>query len=498
MNIEKNNLKQKYTLYFYLSLLDKVKEPYKLIEHLADRYEKSRSLRLKTLVDKDIITEEQLEYIFNSNSIEENIFEGIYHSIQENDQEELLENNLDLNCLYLSNLVYEDRKKVLENLDSNNYDNSEFLDFDSTQCIMTQKDNKTFIVFRGTESFKDWFVNLKASQENLNGTKAHRGFSAEVNASLPHIRNFISKFHNSMAHDLVYSGHSLGGALATVLSIHEKPDNLVTFGAPKVSEGNKYRDHFASFRYERYVNENDFVRLVPFSIGNIFEYKHLNKSKVLESRTFNPLTSHSTTTYFKTLLEDTLLESSFEEFLMTELFNVQNFDDIKRLYSREYIELISEINVFNNKTENIELDTHKKYEEFFKKNFDISDKELETYNEILEGKRDTVPPAIRQEFMMRMHEKHFSPIVDKFKSHLDIYQKTQGLKNDDTGLLDKIFYAASVLGTFISQAVLKGDFDTMNTAINSYREEKDKQKLLTMERPQIDSQKINRILKPKT
>tara|TARA_B100000700_G_scaffold331687_1_gene467063 strand:+ start:4856 stop:6349 length:1494 start_codon:yes stop_codon:yes gene_type:complete len=483
------NHNKKHSMQFHMLLLKSIKDPFKLIEHFAEKYEKSRNFRLKDLLDKNIITEEKLEYIFNSNSLEENIFEGIYHSIQINDTESILEDNVDLNCLYLSNLSYENKETSLNKLESNHYENSKFLNFDSTQCIMTQKDNKTFIVFRGTESFKDWIVNLRASQKNLMGAKAHRGFAGEIEKALPHIKEFLNNFHNSMDNELVYSGHSLGGALATVLSIYEKPDNLVTFGSPKVTEGVKYRDHFATFRYERYVNESDFVRLVPFSIGNIFEYKHLKKSKILESRTFNPLTSHSTKTYFKTLLEDKLLESSFKEFFMTELFNVQNFDEIKNLYTKEYISLIGKLNNFLDSYKNNNMQTHKVYDEYFKKEFNIPEIEFNTYNEIIAGKRNNVPETIKQDFMLRMHQKHFSDIIDKFKSHLDIYQKTQGIKKDDSGVLDKIFYAASVLGTFISKAILDGDFKTLDTAIKSYQKEKNQ--IFTVENPKLEVAKIN-------
>lgn len=134
-------------------------------------------------------------------------------------------------------------------------------------------EEKLVVAFRGTESGEDIFTDLKITREKLplenlkeeDWPLIHSGFADQffsVNAKLD---DAIAK-----ADSVVFCGHSLGGALATVGSVYYgfkhpgKPVDCVTFGSPRVGDV-RFVDYFdkrvgCSLRY---VNDNDPIPCVP-------------------------------------------------------------------------------------------------------------------------------------------------------------------------------------------------------------------------------------------
>jgi hypothetical protein len=100
------------------------------------------------------------------------------------------------------------------------------------------------VAFRGSEiSYKDWFgTNFKFTFQTLsNGVKVHNGFYASLNSVHSQIHHYLNG--RIMSGWRIYiTGHSLGGALATVLMYtlqNEYPSHisqlyLFTYGAPPV------------------------------------------------------------------------------------------------------------------------------------------------------------------------------------------------------------------------------------------------------------------------
>jgi hypothetical protein len=126
------------------------------------------------------------------------------------------------------------------------------------------------VAFRGSEiSYKDWFgTNFKLKFRKLkDGVKVHSGFYKSLNSVYNQIHDYLNG--RIMSGWRIYiTGHSLGGALATVLMYtlqNEYPSHisqlyLFTYGAPPV--GN---DVFA----------NLFKRLMSYDvtiIGDFFSY----------------------------------------------------------------------------------------------------------------------------------------------------------------------------------------------------------------------------------
>eukprot|EP00929_Paragymnodinium_shiwhaense_P105998 TRINITY_DN71083_c0_g2_i1.p1 TRINITY_DN71083_c0_g2~~TRINITY_DN71083_c0_g2_i1.p1 ORF type:complete len:617 (-),score=102.37 TRINITY_DN71083_c0_g2_i1:93-1943(-) len=113
------------------------------------------------------------------------------------------------------------------------------------------------VVFRGTQmsSMKNWAVDADIVQVEmqlgLNGPTAlvHQGFLEALNRVLPRVKKWVNGYFvglfGSVPKDwtLVFTGHSLGGALALLAATMaesqrwmRRPDATVTFGAPRVAD----------------------------------------------------------------------------------------------------------------------------------------------------------------------------------------------------------------------------------------------------------------------
>lgn len=138
------------------------------------------------------------------------------------------------------------------------------------------------VSFRGTQQVRDWMTNLQIDKVPVTGRNAedrrtlgsvHSGFN----------RAFLSVQNQVLQHlkgaeelPLYVTGHSLGGALATLATWHLSGDQLAacyTFGAPRVGDDglmNRYRTPIY-----RIVNGADPVPCVPPSGGAIAVLKVL-------------------------------------------------------------------------------------------------------------------------------------------------------------------------------------------------------------------------------
>lgn len=137
-------------------------------------------------------------------------------------------------------------------------------------------DNSIIFAFSGT-SFRadDWLNNFLASQVLFNpitNSMVHAGF---FYATLTLAKKLIVEAHklsNNKKHKFYFTGHSKGGALATLMAplfVSDFDDKLienvevVTFGSPRVGDEN-FRKHY-NIKVTRYENNLDIVPHLPFS-----------------------------------------------------------------------------------------------------------------------------------------------------------------------------------------------------------------------------------------
>ncbi len=163
-----------------------------------------------------------------------------------------------------------------------------FIDRKDSQAFMAGNAEMIIIAFRGTEptTLQDWMTDVKIRRKTGPYGKVHRGFLKGFQVVWPEIRSVINKWQ-TQAQSLWLTGHSLGGALATLamdsLGEEAKPvHGLYTFGQPRVGGKSFARNFDLDFktRMFRFVNNNDVVTRVPTRKTG---YRHIGQVLMFDS-----------------------------------------------------------------------------------------------------------------------------------------------------------------------------------------------------------------------
>ncbi len=161
----------------------------------------------------------------------------------------------------------EEKKKLKENAEFLKMKLKKTFDSNGTQAILLANDNSVFLGFRGTEptSMKDIRSDTKATTTPCeSGGKIHSGFSEAFDHVSIDIQATLDKeeFTNK---PLFITGHSLGGALATVaakkLTHKAGIAACYTFGSPRVGDVD-WMEGMKTPIY-RVVNAADPVTMLP-------------------------------------------------------------------------------------------------------------------------------------------------------------------------------------------------------------------------------------------
>ncbi|GAM22176.1 hypothetical protein SAMD00019534_053510, partial [Acytostelium subglobosum LB1] len=155
-----------------------------------------------------------------------------------------------------------------------------------TQAFVATYNNTVFIAFRGSMDIENWITNLKFFQTaypKVAGAEVHLGFyeaymgvqSKVYDALTTTIKNCPT------CTSIVVTGHSLGGALATLCMADvvewfpEIPTESITFGSPRVGN-DVFSTYYNSIQPNtwRVVNMKDIVPHVPPQ-GPLPEYHHV-------------------------------------------------------------------------------------------------------------------------------------------------------------------------------------------------------------------------------
>lgn len=169
------------------------------------------------------------------------------------------------------------------------------------QCYVVSDDHKIIIVFRGTQVVKSEHVGsidrlhdtVKKVLRDLmtdakvklvpwtgrSGGLVHRGFSDSLKEMLLAIRERIGALNESRpGRQLWLTGHSLGGALATLAAdCLDGVTGLHTFGSPQVGNA-VFAQHFKT-PGSRFRNHTDAVAWVP---GTVLGYQHVNNGRYFD------------------------------------------------------------------------------------------------------------------------------------------------------------------------------------------------------------------------
>lgn len=237
----------------------------------------------------------------------------------------MLDQTLALICARLSKEIYAEFPSVkfsnfpdiesilLESIDPEEND---------TQAAIICEPNtgRIYIVFRGTDKNIDWITNLRFRQQiypygDTRDTRVrfHRGFMAAYFSVRDELQAKVREYPEA---SLIITGHSLGGAIATIAALDlqynitqhtHQPIQLYTFGAPRV--GNRALVESFQRRVHqsyRFVNGWDLVTRVP----RLWQgYAHVPEAYLLGSRwtwrmVSRRIKDHYMTSYLEALAEE--------------------------------------------------------------------------------------------------------------------------------------------------------------------------------------------------
>lgn len=116
------------------------------------------------------------------------------------------------------------------------------------------------LVFRGTSGrLASWLGNLDMAMAPWPpGGMVHRGFRTMLMERWEE----ISKALDSVQAPLFYTGHSLGGALATLAASLRPPQAVYTFGAPRIGDA-AFAETLAGMQMYHVCNPRDIVTALP-------------------------------------------------------------------------------------------------------------------------------------------------------------------------------------------------------------------------------------------
>jgi len=184
----------------------------------------------------------------------------------------------------------------------------------------SQNTHNILLVFKGSDEIEDWATNLSSGGVSFLGktnNHVHKGFQDAVRLLVKTLKqstfeingksyclneNLLSLLNEKTK--VIFTGHSLGGAIATLAACYFydkglKAENIevYTFGAPPVAS-KAFVDHFrGKLNIYRVVNQMDIIPRLESINPNLF---HLGKQIVLPS---NNQEIHSPSDYIDNLLD---------------------------------------------------------------------------------------------------------------------------------------------------------------------------------------------------
>ena len=175
----------------------------------------------------------------------------------------------------LSGLAYKEPSEVNKKFRKHGFYDTKYCNKQGAQCYVVWNDTDAVICFRGTEpkEMSDIKADLNAIQrKGLHNTgDVHSGFQGEINKIWDLI---LEKVNELKDHKIYITGHSLGGAMATICAKRLQEEKievqcLYTYGSPRVVDKRWVKS--LQIPHYRFQNNNDVVCKVPFWIMG---YRH--------------------------------------------------------------------------------------------------------------------------------------------------------------------------------------------------------------------------------
>lgn len=144
-------------------------------------------------------------------------------------------------------------------------------------AVLWELEDYIICSFRGSVELKNWLFNMNGlpMQHFISGAKVHRGF---YQAWLM-IREQVLSALKQCTKPVIITGHSLGGALASLACVEYDAYASYLYGAPQV--GNLiFTDYAAKQRIYCIINNNDLVCRVPPK--TLFKFQHIGTTYYID------------------------------------------------------------------------------------------------------------------------------------------------------------------------------------------------------------------------
>lgn len=149
----------------------------------------------------------------------------------------------------------------------------------SAQAALVEHENYLALVFRGTDELSDWIDNINSFPEQALFGAFHRGFLHSVMDIWDELFARYKELNQRKPRGLFLTGHSLGGAMATVatsilIQQDETFTSTYTFGQPRAATraASRIYNVEAGAKTFRFQNNNDLVTRAP---ARIMGYSHV-------------------------------------------------------------------------------------------------------------------------------------------------------------------------------------------------------------------------------
>lgn len=203
------------------------------------------------------------------------------------------------------------------------FNTCDFIQAKDTECFIASTASTVLVSFRGTAGIKDWIRDASIFSVDTGYGTVHTGFHTGFKQASEKLERILSRV-NARSKKVILTGHSLGGALATIAAAEwegKYPITAIyTFGQPAVGRKNfqQFMNTFSG-RFFRTVNDDDIVPKVPPS------YRHVGKLKKLGSKG-EVITEAISSTEEQQSTNETMSESEFQ--ILQDYYTNNNGDEV--------------------------------------------------------------------------------------------------------------------------------------------------------------------------
>ena len=184
-----------------------------------------------------------------------------------------------------------------------------FYNIDTTDLqvgiTISEVNKRITVVFRGSESRRDWYYDLSVLKTKLHdNVYVHGGFYKQLcdENTLDNLKKDITELIKKHSdYEIFITGHSLGGALSTLFGyelarIITKKVNIISFASPRVgnSEFKKAFDKKDNIIHLRITNNRDIIAALP-----MINFKHVGTNICLYENSFDIFHNYSYNSWFK-------------------------------------------------------------------------------------------------------------------------------------------------------------------------------------------------------